>query len=292
MRQQTKFILAITILTLFPSALRAERAHEKPDDATHVATGTVQRIYTRETKTQTQYIVEIKVDKAERPASLKSGDLLSVYCFQAKEVKPPRSLSDSEKVVALLTTVGESGHLAVPKEGQQIRASAQPRHGRLEALYPDWFSLLEADPQEKAGDGVQSRKSIGFHLLERGKPIRGVTREDGLQLNESGKGPLSYVHIKPAFEITKEKIEKLKSSQLPTITLTPKAAAELSKAMKAAQASSKPWFVMMMNGEKLNGRWSTRAFMNKKDIVVIANGVAEQFDLKPNRSPSVDSRER
>ena len=288
---QNRFILAIVTLTLFSATGRAERAHDKPEDATHVATGTVQRIYARETKTQTQYIVEIKVDNAERPASLKSGDLLSLYCFQAKNAEPPRSASESEKVAALLTTIGEAGHRELPKEGEKIRALAKPRHGRLEALYPRWFSLIEAESQEEADGDIQSRKSIGFHLLEQGKPIRGVTREDGWQLNESGNGPLSYVHLKPVFEITKEKIEKLASSPLQRIRLTAKAAAELSEAMKAAQANSKPWFVMMMNGEKLNGRWSTRAFMNKKDIVVFAS-VADHFDLKPKRSVSVGEGEK
>ena len=158
MRQQTNLILAITSLTLFPPAVWAERTHEKSDDATHVVTGTAQRIYTRETKTQIQYIVEIKVNQVERPATLKPGELLSAYCFQTRKMKPIESGTVLEKAKALLASIGESGHSAVPKEGEQIRALTKPRHGRLEGLYPDWFSPVKRNIDEAAEDNAPIQK--------------------------------------------------------------------------------------------------------------------------------------
>ena len=143
------------------------------------------------------------------------------------------------------------------------------------------IEIAAGKPKEAKKNAPVKKGTIGFHLLATGKPIPGVTSDKGWQLSESGKGPLSYVHTRPVFEITRDKIEKFKTSPVVKITLTQAAAAELSQAMKEAKASSTQWFVMMMNGEKLNGKWNVTAFMNRKEIIVFSNKVAEQFELKP-----------
>ena len=66
---------------------------------------------------------------------------------EAKKEKPTQAASDSENVAANLAGTAEAGHSAVPKEGQQIHALAKPGHGQLEALYPDWFSVVKTKPK-------------------------------------------------------------------------------------------------------------------------------------------------
>ena len=170
MIRQLSLALAVFVLSISCGQVQAERMPEEPKDATHVVTGMVQRIFTRETKEQIQYIVEIKVNQVERPASLKPGELLSVYCFQAKEIKPFGRGSKSEQAQAALAGIKEGGHRAIPKEGQQIRALAKPRNGRLEALYPDWFSVVDGNPKEATQKNASIKKGgLDLHLLATGK---------------------------------------------------------------------------------------------------------------------------
>ena len=158
MLKNRSFALAIvSVLTSAHFAL-AERMPDKPEDATHVVTGTVQRVFSRETKDQFQYIVEIKVDHVERPDSLTPSKLLSVYCFRAKRIERVLRATTLEKFEAALASVTESGHSAIPREGQRIRALAKTRNGRLEGLYPVWFSLVEEEPDLGYKESVKPRQ--------------------------------------------------------------------------------------------------------------------------------------
>ena len=164
MFHKMSFVLAITALALSSRVLRAERVPEEPQIASHVVTGIVQRVFTREMNERMEYIVEIKLAEVERPASAKSGDLLWIYCFQAKKIRRNESPSELAKTEAILAQIGEAGHDAIPKEGQRIRALAKPRNGRLEGLYPKWFSQTKADP--KNGTDVHTkRKELGANRL-------------------------------------------------------------------------------------------------------------------------------
>ena len=157
------FIITLATVATFSRVGWAERLTDgQAEDATHVVTGIVQSVFTRETNEQTQYIVEIKVDQVERPASLKPGELLSIYCFQTKVDELARQKG---KIGAALGLIGENGHRAVPKEGQRIRASAKPRHGRLEGIYPDWFTVVESNNQAK-------NDSTAKHKLILNRPLR------------------------------------------------------------------------------------------------------------------------
>ena len=142
--------LALAVITFCALAAHCCTSHaerfESSEDATHVVTGTVQAVFTRETATEMQYIVEIKVATVEQPKSVKPGDLLQVYCFQAKTVKVDPDATVEQKIAATLGTVREGGHKMVPKEGQQVRVLAKTRHGRLEGLYPDWCTVVKKTP--------------------------------------------------------------------------------------------------------------------------------------------------
>jgi hypothetical protein len=133
-RRLQLFVVAIAAVTLFYCCQSwAERVPDSPEDATHVVTGTVRGVFHRETEEDMQYIVKIEVSDSETPKTVKASDVLLVYCFQRK---PHRGLGNPAP--------GESGHTVVPKEGQQIRALAKYRHGTLQGLYPDWFTVVEA----------------------------------------------------------------------------------------------------------------------------------------------------
>ena len=147
MFSKLNFVLVMLSVLSLAHLASAERMPDKPEDATHVVKGTVKRVYSRETKDQIQYIVEVKIDQVERPASIKPGELISVYCFQAKRPEKTGTGTAVEKAESWIASIGESGHSAVPQEGQQIRAMAKPRGGRLEGLYPDWFTVIETKPK-------------------------------------------------------------------------------------------------------------------------------------------------
>ena len=115
------------------------------------------------------------------------------------------------------------------------------------------------------------KQRVEIFLLERKKPIPGVTRQEGLQLNESGQGPLSYVHQKPVFQFTKEKVaectvKNVGFGSLPGhgwnvhIKLTEKAKAELIAAMKTPGARNAGWFIIELNGKMQPGEFTTGYF--------------------------------
>ena len=115
------------------------------------------------------------------------------------------------------------------------------------------------------------KSGVGIFLLERKQQIPGITRPNGLQLNESGQGPLSYVHQKPVFQFTKEKVaqcsvKKVGFGSLPGhgwnvhIKLTEQAKAELIAAMKTPEAKTAGWFIIELNGKKQPGEFTTGYF--------------------------------
>lgn len=110
-------------------------------------------------------------------------------------------------------------------------------------------------------------EKIEIYLLEN-KMISGVTGPKGMQLNESGKGPLSYAHAKPIFEFTKQKVAKCTMKKvgfgslpghgwLVNIKLTETAKAELISAMKTDAAKKAGWFIISLNGKKQPGEHTT-----------------------------------
>lgn len=149
----------LLVLATISVEVRAERRPDSPSDASIVVTGSVEKIFHRDTTEQHQYMVQIRIEKVEKGDNLKVGEWLPVYCFQRKADAPRRP--------------AESGHKAVPTEGQRIRALAKSRRGILEGLYPDWFSVL--NPEETIAkepalpDFSKAMEDVSFVRKEKGK---------------------------------------------------------------------------------------------------------------------------
>lgn len=120
------------ILAIFAAAVsaRAELPRQSRDEATHVVTGTVTKVFQRDGRMR-EFLIEIFIDGVEKGDDLEDGDFVYAFAFQRK------SRTSSEP--------GIGGHRAVPKEGQRIKAWLKRSKGRVTALYPEWFDLL-TDP--------------------------------------------------------------------------------------------------------------------------------------------------
>ena len=135
----------VVALTIHCGPVLAEREPEKPSDANVIVWGTVEEIVRSETDENTNYEVRIRVENAERSYYPSVGKLFSVRCFQRKASAP--------RVPAA------SGHTAVPKVGQRIRAWVNRRKdGTNHGIYPDWFHTVELNEQQRtAFDWVKSK---------------------------------------------------------------------------------------------------------------------------------------
>jgi hypothetical protein len=120
-------LLAVVAVAIQPA--KADRPTQKRDKADYVVSGTVNAVYARDTKGYKQYIVEIRVEQVDKGARLKKGDIFRAFCYQRKE-----GFGGME--------FDTSGHKAVPKEGQQIKAFVNSGSGYNEGVYPDWFDVI------------------------------------------------------------------------------------------------------------------------------------------------------
>lgn len=109
--------------------VRAEREIEPPEAASHVVAGTVRKVFTRNAGDETEYLVQIRIASVEKGDGYGQGDYIYAYAFQRNPEAPREEAA--------------SGHHSVPKEGQRIRARIKRASGRMEALYPFWYDLLE-----------------------------------------------------------------------------------------------------------------------------------------------------
>jgi hypothetical protein len=106
----------------------AERPKESPDSASHIVTGTVSKVFSREGKSTDEYLVQVRIDGIEKGEGYRKGGYIYAYAF--------RRTSDKAEPAA-------AGHTSVPKEGQRIKAWIKRGSGQMEALYPDWFEALK-----------------------------------------------------------------------------------------------------------------------------------------------------
>ena len=147
--ESLRLVGSVSFVVALSLAVSAERKPDSPSDATVVVRGTVAKVFQRETDEQRQYMVQIRISNVDRGVDLKSGDLLTVYCFQRKPSPFPKP--------------AESGHTAIPREGQEIRALAKPRNGNLEGIYPDWFTTESSEAAgPKIPDLVKEMKGTSF----------------------------------------------------------------------------------------------------------------------------------
>ena len=100
----------------------AERIPLSPEDkakeATHIVTGVVKAVFSREAETttygkgtlETHYLLEIEVQGVEKGKGLEKGDIVYARCWRLK------------KHGAAGAMPGPSGHFGIPSGGERVRA--------------------------------------------------------------------------------------------------------------------------------------------------------------------------
>jgi len=121
--------------------VRAERPTQKRENADYIVTGKVTAVYSQETDGYRNYIIDIRVEKVEKGAGIKKGELFRAFCYQRKPGKGGLQY-DSR------------GHTQVPKEGQKVKAFVNRARGLYEGVYPNWFDVLQ---EEKKGEAKSVR---------------------------------------------------------------------------------------------------------------------------------------
>ena len=179
MKQRLNLSMAIVVvLTIYCGPVLAERKPEKPSDANVIVWGTVEEIVRSETDENTNYEVRIRVESVERSYRAVVGKLFSVRCFQRKASAP--------RVPAA------SGHTAVPKVGQRIRAWVN-RHkdGTNHGIYPDWFHTRRTQRATTRGVrlGEVERRSPGVRRQQTQSPDRFTGSLQDRRFRRSRRGP-------------------------------------------------------------------------------------------------------
>ena len=141
MRTTTIVSALLLVSALSVGVVRAERPTQKRENADYVVTGTVTAVYSQETDGYRNYIIDIRVEKVEKGAGLKKGELFRAFCYQRKPGKGGLKY-DSR------------GHTQVPKEGQKVKAFVNRARGLYEGVYPNWFDVLQ---EEKKGEAKSVR---------------------------------------------------------------------------------------------------------------------------------------
>ncbi len=125
------FALALILLAALAANMYAERPRESPDKATFVVTGTVKKVFERDAGSNSEYIVQIRIEGVEKGDRLKPKQYIYAYSFRRK---PDAPLEPSAR-----------GHIKPPKEGQRIRARIKQNRGTMEGIYPSWYEVLKED---------------------------------------------------------------------------------------------------------------------------------------------------
>ena len=143
-------LAALFVLTA--TMVRAERPALSPEEqkaeATHIVTGVVTAIYSREVETtlygkgtlETHYLLEIEVRGVEQGGGIDKGDIVYARCWRLKKRGEGAPVP------------GPSGHSDIPKEGEQVRAflakgkygpTGQADNGST-LVYPNGIEKLKA----------------------------------------------------------------------------------------------------------------------------------------------------
>lgn len=143
LRKTGPIVASILLVLIASSDLFAEKAPESRDEADHVVTALVGAVYTR-TRTidagtafetqQIEYVIELDVQEVHRGKEATVGKRFYVHCFKrdASALKPGAT-----------PPPGMSGHRAIPKEGQTVKAYTRYAHKTHNGLYPQWFDLVQ-----------------------------------------------------------------------------------------------------------------------------------------------------
>ena len=136
MRNPVLKLLAPAIVLCGMTTAEAERPTEDRAKADFIAAGVVKGVYTRDEGDYYHYIVELTVDEVEKGKDLDAGSTLYVYSFDRKKSAPPEPSA--------------SGHEDPPKRGQRIKAFVKDGKGRHEAIYQDWYDVLQPADAKKS----------------------------------------------------------------------------------------------------------------------------------------------
>lgn len=137
MNSRTTFALTIWLALICVTQAFAERKPDKPADAKLVVWGEVEEVTQAETDEFLRYKVKIRVENKERGRLQSSPKAVTATCFQRKPDAP--------------NLPGPSGHTAVPKKGQFIRALLlAPKNNLYEGIYPDWFHEMNLNEDQIA----------------------------------------------------------------------------------------------------------------------------------------------
>jgi hypothetical protein len=104
----------LAALALLAAPARAERMSEQRKDATHVITGTVKDVSSRDSggtwpsETYTYFTIALAVDSVEKGKGVAAGDVVYVHCVQRTRQG--------------FMAPGLRGHARVPGKGDQVRA--------------------------------------------------------------------------------------------------------------------------------------------------------------------------
>jgi len=212
MRMTRVSCLAFTIVVGFQCiSAFAERKPNAPQDAKLVVWGTVEEVVREETDEFNRFKVKIRVENMERGyirvgnTARSSGDVWA-HCFQRKPSAP--------KVPSA------SGHTAIPKKGQFIRALLlEPRRGEYEGIYPDWFHELKLNDDQLAA--MKWVRTIGSSKLgcDDSLPGRPVTKIHLFKMWDSGvtDADMKYVTAFPELRSLELFYSRVRSDGLKTV---------------------------------------------------------------------------
>src|SRR5262245_6897593 len=106
---------SLIVLALLGTPAQAERVPDRREDASHVVSGTVKRVYSRDSsppgwnaETYTHFVLALAVDAVEKGKGVAGGEVIYVHCFQCTR--------------AGLFAPGMGGHTRIPGEGDRVRA--------------------------------------------------------------------------------------------------------------------------------------------------------------------------
>ena len=161
-------------------AVSAERKPDLPEDAKLIVWGTVEEVVHKKTAETDNYRIRIRIENKERGVIRKGGRIRSdveeiwATCFQPKANAP--------------TVPAASGHTAVPRKGQFIRALLlKPRNDEYEGIYPDWFHELKLNDDQRAALKWVQAIGGGSHLAcDDSLPRRPVTKMYTFKMWRSG----------------------------------------------------------------------------------------------------------
>ena len=117
----------------------AELPTEPRESASHIVTGTVSKVFSRDRGAASEFVdyaVQIRIEGVEKGTGQRKGEAIYACAFCRK----PSARKDQP---------GVGGHRGIPKEGQRIRAWLKYADGELGALYPKWFEVLQPPDQEQ-----------------------------------------------------------------------------------------------------------------------------------------------